>query len=71
MLKSLVCRCYMFYSCEYLLKFSSELSEIPPSSLVYKEENSDSIIIQEKSGKTLVKCRYVNVVSTYVDYNCV
>lgn len=63
MLKSLVCRCYTFYGCEFLLKFSAELSEIEPSHLVYKKSGRTKPVTILKFGVALVRCRHVNIVS--------
>jgi len=62
MLKSLVCRCYTFYDCEFLLKFSSELAEMAPSNLKYEENKGENTTsIYNASGRMLVKCRNENL----------
>lgn len=63
MLKSLVCRCYTFYDCEFLLKFSSELSETEPSDLVYMVKGKNKTITILKLGRAVVRCQHINIVS--------
>lgn len=62
MLKTLVCCCYTFYNCEFLLKFSSELAEMEPESLCYVPNGNGNItLIYTIQGALLVKCRNENL----------
>lgn len=62
MLKTLVCCCYTFYNCEFLLKFSSELAEMEPGSLCYVPNGNGNItLIYTIQGALLVKCRNENL----------
>ncbi|XP_046682242.1 uncharacterized protein LOC124368848 isoform X1 [Homalodisca vitripennis] len=61
-MKSLICRCYTFFDCEYILKFSASLAESPPGSLTYVySDDGKSIMINNADGVMLVKCRKENL----------
>lgn len=62
MLQTLICCCYAFYNCEFLLKFSSELAEMAPGSLCYVPSATGNItLIYTVQGTLLVKCRNENL----------
>ncbi|XP_054280293.1 nuclear respiratory factor 1-like [Macrosteles quadrilineatus] len=61
MLKSLVCRCYTYYNCEFLLKFSSDLADIPPSQLRFEINDDNTTTIYDQNEGMLVKCRNENL----------
>lgn len=53
-LKSLVCRCYTYYDCEYILRICAELAEESSENLQYRNDDENMISLFN-NGKFLIK----------------
>ncbi|XP_049805715.1 uncharacterized protein LOC126248611 [Schistocerca nitens] len=62
LLKSLVCRCYTFHGCEFMLRFCTDLTNTPSSVLTYVDTWNDTVsVYSKKTGKLVVTFRSENM----------
>lgn len=62
LLKSLVCRCYTYHGCEFMLRFCTDLTNTPNSVLTYVDTWNDTVsVYSKKTGKLVVTFRSENM----------
>ncbi|XP_075218559.1 ovaries absent [Lycorma delicatula] len=54
-LKSLVCRCYTYYNCEYMLRVCAELAELPREKLFYENHSDENMLSMFTEERFLIK----------------
>ncbi|XP_066995127.1 DNA-binding protein P3A2 [Anabrus simplex] len=61
LLKSLVCRCYTYHGCEFMLRFCTELAKYPKTRLKFHNDWAGTTSLYDKeTGKLLVTIRDEN-----------
>ncbi|XP_069692758.1 uncharacterized protein ova [Periplaneta americana] len=60
-LKSMVCRCYTYHGCEFMLRFCTELSECPSTSYVFADSwDGTTSLYNKETGRLMVTFRNEN-----------
>jgi len=64
LLKSMVCRCYTYHGCEFMLRFCTELSKCPSTTYVFVESlDGTTSLYNKETGRLMVTFRNENRVS--------
>lgn len=64
MLKSMVCRCYTYHGCEFMLRFCTELSKCPSATYKFVESlDGTTSLYNKETGRLMVTFRNENRVS--------